>query len=53
VNKQIYKTGELALADIGDYINSFYNCSRRHSHLGAVSPKQFEAAHKPLKQGVH
>jgi len=53
VKKQIYKTRQLALADIGDYIDSFYNCSRRHSHLGGVSPEQFEAAHMPLKQGVH
>ena len=46
-------TSGVALADIGDYIDSFYNCSRRHSHLGGVSPEQFEAAHMPLKQGVH
>ena len=37
---------ELALADIADYIDSFYNRTRRHSHLAGVSPEQFEAAHK-------
>ena len=53
VKKQIYKTRELALTDVADYIDTFYNRSRRHSHLGGVSPEQFEAAHKPRRQGVH
>ena len=33
-------------ADVADYIDRFYNQTRRHSHLGGVSPEQFEAAHK-------
>jgi len=53
VKKQIYKTRDLAVADIADYIDTFYNRVRRHSHLRGVSPEQFEAAHKPRKQGVH
>lgn len=53
VKKQIYKTRALAEADVADYIDTFYNRSRRHSHLGGVSPEQFEAAHKPRRQGVH
>ena len=53
VKKHIYKTRELAAADIADYIDAFYNPSRRHSHLGGVSPDQFEAAHKPRGKGVH
>jgi transposase InsO family protein len=36
-----------ALNDVADYIDSFYNRIRRHSHLGGVSPEQFEAAQKP------
>ena len=51
VKKQIYKTRELALADVADYIDR-YDRSRRHSHLGGVSPEQFEAAHDPRRQGV-
>ena len=31
----------------------FYNRTRRHSHLGGVSPEQFEAAHKPLRKRLH
>ena len=53
VKKQIYKTRALAEADIAEYIDTFYNRSRRHSHLGGVSPEQFEADHKPHRQGVH
>ncbi|WP_395239535.1 IS3 family transposase, partial [Salmonella sp. s54412] len=29
---------------IFDYIEVFYNRSRRHSHLGGVSPEAFEQA---------
>jgi putative transposase len=53
IKKQIYKDRELAVADVADYIVAFYNRSRRHGHLGGVSPEQFEAAHKAQRQGVH
>jgi putative transposase len=53
IKKHIYKTRELALIDVSDYIDIFYNRTRRHSHLGGVSPEQFEAAHKLRRQGVH
>lgn len=44
VKKRIYKTRDLARADVFDYIESFYNRTRRHSHLGGVSPEAFEHA---------
>jgi putative transposase len=44
VRKRIYKTRDLARADIFDYIETFYNRIRRHSHLGGVSPEAFERA---------
>ena len=47
IKKHIYKNRELALNDVADYIDRFYNRTRRHSHLGGVSPEQFEAAQKP------
>src|SRR5216684_2986129 len=53
IKKQIYKNRELAVADVAHYIDSFYNSTRRHSHLGGVSPDQFEATHKPLRKGLH
>ncbi|MDE3151830.1 MAG: IS3 family transposase [Gemmatimonadota bacterium] len=53
IKKQIYKNRELARADVAEYINTFYNATRRHSHLGGVSPDQFEAAHKPRRERLH
>lgn len=44
IRKRIYKTRDLARADIFDYIEVFYNRTRRHSHLGGVSPEAFESA---------
>lgn len=46
IKKRIYKTRDLARADVFDYIESFYNRTRRHSHLGGVSPEAFELASK-------
>lgn len=42
IRKRIYKTRDLAQADIFDYIEVFYNRARCHSHLGTVSPEDFE-----------
>ena len=53
IKKQIYKNRALALADVADYIDTFYNRTRRYGHLGGVSPEQFEAAHKPRRKSVH
>jgi putative transposase len=44
--KRIYKTRDLARADVFDYIEMFYNRIRRHSHLGGFSPEAFEHASK-------
>ena len=44
IQKRIYKTRDLARADVFDYIEAFYNRTRRHSHLGGVSPEAFERA---------
>jgi putative transposase len=38
-----YATREAAIADLFDYIEPFYNRSRRHSSLGYVSPTRFLA----------
>lgn len=46
IKQRIYASRDIALADIADYIDTFYNRTRRHSHLGGVSPEQFEATHK-------
>jgi putative transposase len=44
IRKHVYPTRELAKADIFEYIEMFYNRTRRHSHLVGVSPETFEAA---------
>jgi putative transposase len=44
IRKRIYRTRDLAKADVFDYIEVFYNRTRRHSHLGGVSPEAFERA---------
>ncbi len=44
IRKRVYKTRDLARADVFDYIEVFYNRTRRHSHLGGVSPEAFEQA---------
>jgi putative transposase len=44
IRKRIYKTRDLARADIFDYIEVFYNRTRPHSHQGDVSPEAFERA---------
>ena len=46
IKKQIYKNRRLALNDVADYIDRFYNGTRRRSYLDGVSPEQFEALHK-------
>ena len=53
IKKQIYKNRERAIADVADYIDTFYNRTRRHSHLGGLSSGQFEAAHKTRRQRLH
>ena len=44
IRKRIYKTRDLARADIFDYIEVFYNRARRYSHVGGVSPQAFGQA---------
>ena len=44
IKKRVYKTRELARADVFDDIEVFYNRKRRHSHLGGVSPEAYEQA---------
>lgn len=44
IKKHVDKNRDLATNDISDYIESFYNRTLRHSHVGEVSPEEFEAA---------
>jgi len=42
VDHQDFATRASGTASIGDYVERFYNTARRHSHLGYVSPIEFE-----------
>ena len=53
IKKHIYKNRDLANQDISDYIEAFYNRARRHSHLGGVSPDEFEVAARRRRDRVH
>ena len=44
VRRKIYPTREDGRADVFDYIEVFYNRSRRQCHIGDVSPVAFEQA---------
>lgn len=39
IRKKVYRTRDLAKANIFGYIEMFYNRTRRHSHLGGISPE--------------
>jgi transposase InsO family protein len=42
VEHEDFATRDVGTASIGDYIESFYNCARRHRYVGYVSPIEFE-----------
>ena len=42
VARKTYRTRDQARADVFDYIERFYNPTRRHSTLGYLSPIDFE-----------
>ncbi len=43
---KVYRSREEVGSDMFDYIERFYNPTRRHSTLGYVSPTEFEKALK-------
>lgn len=53
IKKRIYRDRDAATKDIANYIESFYNPIRRHSHLGGVSPAEFESSNRRRRKGVH
>ena len=53
IKKLIDNNRALAIADVADYIDIFYNRTRRHTHLGGLSPEQFEATRRMRRQRLH
>jgi len=52
IRRQVYATWEETRADIFEFIELFYDAKRRHSHVGGVSPQQFEADRAASLQGA-
>lgn len=46
IKKRIYADRETAIQDTSEYIDRFYNPTRRHSYLGGISPDEFEMTHR-------
>lgn len=44
IRRHIFRTRQIAKAELFDYIEVFYNKARRHQHLGNISPEAFEQA---------
>ena len=42
VRRKVYRTRDQARADVFDYIERFYNPTRRHSTIGYLSPMEYE-----------
>jgi putative transposase len=53
IKKRIFKNRGLAIAEVSDYIESFYNPTRRHQHLSGESPEEFESGRKRPNSRVH
>ncbi len=51
IRKRVYKTRDLARADVFDYIEVFYNRTRRHTHLGGVSLEAFRKQGRGVRLG--
>lgn len=45
IKRKIFASRQEARAEVFDYIEGFYNRTRRHSHLGLLSPYEFEQLH--------
>jgi hypothetical protein len=41
-----FRAAALGIADVSDYIGSFYDRIRRHCQVGGVSPEVFETTAK-------
>ncbi|UYR04792.1 IS3 family transposase [Ralstonia pseudosolanacearum] len=52
VRRQIYVTRQQAKSDVFNYIEMFYNPTRRHSSANGLSPVEFEQRHSQRLAGV-
>jgi len=52
IRRRTYKTREEARQDVFDYIEMFYNPTRKHARNGMLSPVDFERQRKLRPEGV-
>jgi putative transposase len=52
ISRQRWFTRQLADDAIAEYINTFYNRDRRHSHLGYLTPLEFEQKYEGERRRV-
>ncbi len=52
IRRKVYRTRDEARADVFDYIEMFYNPTRKHARNGMLSPVEFERQHKARAEGV-
>jgi putative transposase len=52
IRRKVYRTRDQARADVFDYIEMFYNPTRKHARNGMLSPVEFERQHKTQAEGV-
>jgi putative transposase len=48
VHRRSWPTRRELSSEVFEYIEAFYNRTRRHSRLGMLSPTDYEAAHAPI-----
>jgi putative transposase len=46
IRRKVYRTRDEARANVSDYIEMFYNPTRKHARNGMLSPVEFERHHK-------
>lgn len=52
IRRKVYRTRDEARRDVFDYIEMFYNPTRKHARNGMLSPIEFERQHKASPEGV-
>ena len=52
IRRKVYRTRAEARQDVFDYIEMFYNPTRKHARNGMLSPVEFERQHKAQAEGV-
>lgn len=52
IRRKVYRTRDEARRDVSDYIEMFYNPTRKHARNGMLSSIEFERKKKAKAEGV-